>query len=185
MSFFNFLNFFRNSSENRQNEQLDPVKNASLPGTQLFFDENLINNLQADHQDLLTLYGEMDKALSMNDYDHLISLFPQFSSKLRSHILTENLKLYVYLSHAMVNDAESLVIIPELRLEMQKIGRAVNSFLTRYSELPWTKEKQQSFPVEFKQTGEILVSRIKREEQSLYPLYMHPEAYFNTSENLE
>ncbi len=184
MGFFDFFNIFSNpSSKNRATET--SRKSVSLPGTQLFFDETLITNLQSDHEDLLNVYDEMAGALSADNHEQLVTLFTQFSSKLRSHILTENLKLYVYLSHALVTDPESLAIITELRIEMQQIGRAVNAFLIRYTDLPWAEEKRQSFPAEFEQTGKILIDRIKREEQNLYPLYMHPEAYLDAAEHTD
>ncbi len=127
---------------------------------------------------MVKVYGQIGAALKNSKYDEIVNLFITFSSKLRSHMLKENLKLYVYLSHAMVYDEESLVLITELRSEMNRIGRTVNSFLTQYSDLPWTDDKKITFPNEFKSIGEVLVDRIQREESTLYSLYMHPEAYF-------
>lgn len=183
MSFFSFFNIFNKSSVNEKNNtEDDPSEHVPLPGTQLFFDKSLIDNLQNDHEDLLKIYGEIANVLTENNLEKLPDLFSTFSSRLRGHILVENVKLYVYLTYALENDPESLEIIIELRSEMQQIGRLVNNFLSQYSELPWTEEKSQSFPVEFEKTGKILVDRIKREEHNLYPLYLHPDAYLNATE---
>ncbi len=181
MGFFSFLNIFSSSSKETESSQQEKEQ-IVLPGTQLFFDALLIKNLKDDHQTLLSLYGEMAQALSDNDHKTLVGLFTKFSAELRSHLLTENLKLYIYLSHAMVADTESLAIITDLRSEMQQIGRVVNNFLIRYSELPWSEEQVHSFPSEFEKIGEVLVDRIKREEATLYPLYMHPDAYLKVED---
>ncbi len=182
MGIMNFFSWFKKSSSTTQLKDAveKNVKDDILPGTQLFYDKKLIDHLESDHQSMLGLYGEMAEALEQNNHKQLTLLFTKFSSELRSHLLTENLKLYVYLTHAMANDTESLSIVIELRSEMQQIGRAVNNFLVRYGELPWSEEQIQSFPGEFKQIGEVLVDRIKREEHTLYPLYMHPNAYLQS-----
>jgi hypothetical protein len=177
LGLFNFFGLFSKKNESKSANFIEKQKSTPLPGTQLFYEDKLITDLKNDHQALLAIYGQIGEALENNNHDEIVDLFVDFSSGLRSHILKENLKLYVYLSHAMVLDTESLALIIELRSEMSKIGRTVNSFLTRYSELPWTTEKMASFPVEFKQIGDVLVERIEREESTLYPLYMHPEAY--------
>ncbi len=173
-----FLNFFKLFSLSKTKDVAqEQAETVYLSGTQLFYDLSLIDKLKNDHLMLLELYGEMAQALADKEHEALVKLFIKFSAKLRSHLLTENLKLYIYLSHAMVADTESLAIITDLRSEMQQIGRTVNNFLTYYSELPWSEEQDNSFPGEFEKIGEVLVERIKREEATLYPLYMHPEAY--------
>ena len=176
MGLLNFFNLFKTSTSK------DSVKNVKakitqLPGTELYYDPELINNLKDDHQKLLKIYNDMGEALSSNNFDQLASLFTDFKTQLQKHILTENLKLNIYLSHAITNDPDSLAIITELRAEMQKIGRAVNKFFNHYAKIPWTEEQILSFPEEFNNTGSILVDRIEREESNLYPLYLHPSSY--------
>ncbi len=178
MGLLNFFNLFKTSTTK------DPVKKAKaktvqLPGTELYYDPDLIDNLKDDHQKLLEIYNHMGETLASNNFDKLVSLFTDFKTQLQKHIFTENLKLYIYLSHAITNDPASLANIIELKSEMQKIGRAVNKFLNHYSEMPWTDEQIHLFPEEFNNIGSILVDRIEREESNLYPLYMHPSSYIS------
>ncbi len=178
MGILNFFGWFGQKQNQVGSKNFKERRHSEpLPGTQLFYDQELINDLKNDHKELVEVYGQIGVALKKFEYDEIVSLFINFSSKLRSHMLKENLKLYVYLSHAMIHDEESLLLITELRSEMNQIGRTVNSFLTRYSDLPWTDDKKISFPNEFKTIGEVLVDRIQREEGTLYSLYMHPDAY--------
>ena len=172
------LNFFtRSKAQNKdvnKNTENNPVP---LPGTELNFYPDLIENLKDDHRNLLALYTKMSEALENENYNQLAELFTQFKVQLHRHILKENLKLYIYLTYAITNDQKSLDTIRDLKTEMQQIGRAVNKFLQHYSQMPWTEEQKKKFPEEFNSTGNILIDRIDREEQSLYPLYRHPDDY--------
>ncbi len=178
MGLFTFLS--RSKAQKKAiNNNTESTSFIPLPGTELNFYPDLIENLKDDHQNLLSIYSEMGDALEKENFNRLAELFNQFKVQLHRHILKENLKLYIYLTHAITNDQKSLNTIRELKSEMQKIGRAVNKFLEHYSQMPWTEEQKNSFPEEFNTTGSILVDRIEREEKNLYPLYLHPEAYIS------
>ncbi len=173
--------FFSRSKAQKivDNKNTESANFTPLPGTELNFYPDLIDNLKDDHQNLLAIYTAMGEALENENFSQLTELFNQFKVQLHRHILKENLKLYIYLTHAITNDQKSLDTIRELKSEMQKIGRAVNKFLEHYSQLPWTEEQKNSFPEEFNTTGSILLDRIEREEKILYPLYLHPETYIS------
>ena len=158
-------------------QQAPAASGPVAPGTELSYDANLVEQLMADHKKLLGLYGEIAASLEQLDYEAIHQQLRTFTSMLRGHLLTENIKLYVYLSHNLATDPENLELMTELRREMGHIGRKVNQFLTRYAEWPWTSELQQSFPGEFQRIGEVLGDRIGREEDTLYTLYLPPNAY--------
>jgi len=160
------------------NKQESTQEKEVIPGTTLTYDKTLVIQLHNDHKALLVLYSKIGKYLEKEDYPNIQSHLAQFATLLRTHLLLENLKLYVYLTKALAHDAENLELMIGMRKEMGHIGRTVNQFLTRYTEtLPWTPEKTQSFAGEFKHIGKILVERISREEQRLYTLYMPPSSY--------
>jgi hypothetical protein len=161
----------------RSNSQEKKAEKQLIPGTELSFDPELISSLKSDHIRLLEIYSSISVLLDEGKADELAQPLEEFKALLREHLLTENLKLYVYLKYALVNDAKNLNIMIELRKDMQKIGKVVNQFLTRYSEFPWTDELKSSFPDEFYEIGSVLGERIEREEALLYTLYMPPDAY--------
>ena len=154
------------------------VDNAAMaPGTQICFDEQLIPNLLADHQEFLRLFGEISKAYERGNFSALSKNLDAFSSGLRSHLLLENIKLYVYLQHVLENDEESTAIMDGFRREMKEIGKAVNEFLIKYNKEEWDEDMKTCFHNDLTKIGVVLTKRIQTEEASLYPLYMHPSAY--------
>jgi len=181
--FKRLFSLFRHSDETKSKPVPPPAQQAPAtpgpvaPGTELSYDPSLVEHLMADHKKLLGLYGEIAASLEQQDYEAIHQQLQTFTSMLRGHLLTENIKLYVYLSHNLATDPENLELMTELRREMGHIGRKVNQFLTRYAEWPWTSELRQSFPGEFQRIGEVLGDRIGREEDTLYTLYLPPGAY--------
>jgi hypothetical protein len=59
----------------------------------------------------------------------------------------------------------------EFRHEMDGIGRVVVGFLTKYREIGIHPELAGEFSKDFTAIGEALVGRIRREEDTLYPMY--------------
>jgi len=86
-------------------------------------------------------------------------------------------KLYVYLTKELAHDPENKEIILSFRREMMQIGKVVNQFVTRYDRPLWSLDMRQHFLPELLSIGEVLVERIQREENTLYPLYMPKENY--------
>ncbi|NMM27515.1 MAG: hypothetical protein HHJ12_09595 [Glaciimonas sp.] len=87
-------------------------------------------------------------------------------------MLTESVRLYIYLEHALAQDAESHALIHELRHEMEGIGKAVLEFLGKYHQLAVQPNLVASFGNDLSAVGKVLVERIQREESTLYPLYL-------------
>ncbi|MRI32906.1 hypothetical protein EOPP23_07900 [Endozoicomonas sp. OPT23] len=143
----------------------------------LGYDPDLISQLSDEHQELLSIFGEMSEAAEKQNWSLTQSHLKTFATSLRGHLLTENVKLYVYLSRSFANDPETQTIALEFRKEMMHIGRAVNQFVTRYEVAEWNSEMKENFASELSGIGEVLVRRIEHEEQSLYPLYLPEEAY--------
>lgn len=141
------------------------------------FDESLIGTFETEHQQLLKLFGAIKTAAEQNDFKLVQIRLKQFASILRGHLLTENVKLYVYLSKALANDPENKDIILSFRREMMQIGKVVNQFVTTYDRPLWSLDMQEHFLPELLSIGEVLVQRIEREENTLYPLYMPKEHY--------
>jgi len=152
-------------------------KPARAPSEGISYDENLISTFEAEHQALLRLFVEIKEAAESNNFPIVKERLKKFTSILRGHLLTENVKLYVYLSRELAHDVENKEIIMAFRREMMQIGKAVNQFVTLYDKPIWSREMETTFLPELLAIGEVLVQRIEREESTLYPLYM-PEAHY-------
>lgn len=161
----------------REKQATAEVKTEPGLSQGISYDPGLIDQFHAEHQALLSLFGTIKTAAEKQDFKTVQKNLKKFTSILRGHLLTENVKLYVYLSKELTNDDESREIIMTFRREMMQIGKAVNQFVTRYDKPDWSAEMEVSFLDELLSIGDVLVHRIEQEESTLYPLYM-PEAHY-------
>lgn len=139
---------------------------------------DLIHNLKSDHVELVALFAEIGACSRRRDRAGLASRLQLFSRRLRAHLLEENICLYVYMKHALRDEAHTLEIITTFQHEMGEIGRKVLRFVERHS-VPgeWTGEHFADFEKEFEAIEAALSRRIESEEESLYNLYLPPAAY--------
>ncbi len=148
----------------------NPYKTAS--GTSTYFDARLAAQLTADHQQLLQQVQSIRDALRGSDYVVLRELLSDFRITLQAHLLTENVKLYVYLAGHLARDGSNARKVEGFREEMVGIGRMVMDFLRRYSDTPLKIEQVPVFREELDAVANILARRLQREEAELFPLYL-------------
>jgi len=150
---------------------------AAAPDTAIAFKPGLVEQLQAEHRELVRLYEALVAAHTRGDFDASVANLKHFTYALRAHLLKENLHLYVYLKHVLRHDRESTELMSALRVEMGKIGRVLNDFVTRYTSSPWDQQAREDLKGELARIAEVLTLRIRQEEDVLYPMYMHPSRY--------
>jgi hypothetical protein len=175
-----FLDFLFGKKESRNVESAKPAKQApppparqvSAPGTHIGYHPELVTQLVGDHQNLLRIMGQVHEALAAKNLSAVVQHLDAFRSAIQDHLLTENVRLYVYLEHALVQDPVSHALIHEFRREMDGIGKTVLSFLAKYRELETQTELLRTFGEDLAAVGKVLVERIHREESMLYPLYL-------------
>jgi regulator of sigma D len=95
-----------------------------------------------------------------------------FRHGIQSHLLVENVRFYIYLEHSLQQDPESLSMVHGFRQEMDSIGKAVLAFLNKYKDIDTHSDFAVPFGKDLEEVGAILIARIKREEETLYPLYL-------------
>lgn len=150
------------------------AQQASAPGTTIHYDPRLVEALKDDHSLLLDIYKAIDAARSEGNLMTVQTRLEQFRMMLQDHLLKENVRLYVYLEHILAGDATSHQLMHEFRHEMDGIGRIVVGFLTKYRQIGIHPELAADFNKDFAAIGEALVARIRREEDTLYPMYAPP-----------
>jgi hypothetical protein len=150
---------------------------VAAPDTSIQYKPALVDELQAEHRELLRLFQALVLSHQRGDFDASVANLRQFTYDLRAHLLKENLHLYVYLKHALRHDPESTDLMGSMRVEMGKIGRVLNDFVTRYTSSPWDPEARDALKAELGKIAEVLTVRIQQEEEVLYPMYLHPSRY--------
>ena len=165
--------FFKKKSNNSEAAQQAPQEVVNTaPGTQIRYSAELIDSLQNDHQTLLALYGEINTAFEEKRYDDVSSMLTTFKGDLNAHLLTENVRLYIYLQHALVGDSISSELIHGFRKEMDEIAKVAIGFLKKYETIGVDEDLAAHFATDFATIGKVLVERIQKEESTLDPLYM-------------
>ena len=149
----------------------------TAPGTRIRFHPELVPELLDDHQVLLKLFGEIAEANKLGEFEKLPGMLREFGNVLRGHLLKENVKLYIYLQHALANDPDNAALMQGFRTEMHGISKAVTKFLKHYGQKEWDQQRREQFGVDLEAIGGVLVKRIDTEEEVLYPLYMPPGSY--------
>lgn len=166
---FDFLN--KKTSEDEKVIEKQPEQHAA-PGTNIFHDPDLVDKLKGDHQTLLDVFGEIKVAFDSEDYPLVTEKLHLFKITLMDHLLTENVRLYIYLAHSFTNDESNHNLVQEFRSEMDQIAKVVMAFLTRYGTIGVDKDLAATFATDLEAVGGALVARIEREENTLYPLYL-------------
>ncbi|MDQ3060608.1 MAG: hemerythrin domain-containing protein [Pseudomonadota bacterium] len=172
-----FLDFlFRKKELKRQTPPapLAPIEehHASAPGTHIGYNPDLVPHLHADHVMLAEIFTAIGAAFHANDLAATVRHMNHFRMAIQAHLLSENVRLYIYLEHALARDAASHALIHEFRHEMDGIGKAVLTFLGKYRDLDTQPNLAVSFGNDLAAVGKVLVERIEREESTLYPLYL-------------
>lgn len=145
---------------------------GTAPGTEIRYHPELIDQLKGDHQKLLGIYGEIKAAFDSSDYQTVSEKLDQFRTGLQGHLLTENVRLYIYLDHCLAGDENNSELIRGFRREMDGIGKTAMNFLKKYEAIGVDSDLAPSFARDFETIGKVLGERIQREEEVLYPLYM-------------
>jgi hypothetical protein len=161
--------FFKKKEEQHPAPAAAPAP-ASQGGIQ--FHPELIKELVSDHHRLLHLHGGIRECFDRRDLAMVSGKLKEFGVLLRNHLLTENMRLYIYLQQRMAGDEVNTTLVRSFRKEMDGIAKTALEFLDKYNELEKMPEAHlTSFAAEFDQIGSVVHARMRREEDTLYPLY--------------
>lgn len=165
--------FFKKKAK-QENTPSEPEKKTTYtaPGTEIHYSPDLIGTLQQDHKNLLALYGDIANAFKEQKYKDVSSMLNELKSGLNAHLLKENVRLYIYLDRSLSNDTISSELIRGFRKEMDDIAKVALKFLQKYETIGVDEDLASHFASDFETIGKVLVERIKKEEETLYPLYM-------------
>ena len=144
---------------------------AAAPGTTIRYHPELVAELKHDHQVLLTLFASIQAAFKEGRLQAVVGHLDTFRTTIQSHLLKENVRLYIYLEHQLAGDETSHQLIHDFRHEMDGIGKAVMGFLAKYKDLSVDVNLVDSVGRDLEAVGKVLVDRVHREEDTLYPLY--------------
>ncbi len=141
------------------------------PGTQIAFDTKLVTRLKRDHQELVRIYLMVTRQVQDRQFQKIKPTMESFVHEFNAHVLMEYTKLYVFLDYSFKNDDSTHDLIVQFRKEMNLIGKAVRNFYGKWKETNLGLDNIEPFTAELQAIGEVLVKRIKTEEENLYEIY--------------
>ncbi|MDD5388019.1 MAG: hemerythrin domain-containing protein [Gallionellaceae bacterium] len=165
-----FKRWFQSGPASNEAAAAESVPTATAPGTHIRYDPLLVKHLIEDHRRLEGLFGGIVAASQARDVDLMTRNLGLFGNAIRDHLLTENVRFYVYLQHT--GGEEQAAVVHGFQHEMRGIGKVLTAFLFRHSEREtWDDLAWSDFTRELDEIAQVLTRRIATEESSLYPLY--------------
>lgn len=173
-----FKGFNSSKADNPQNETSLGLDNRHSIDTTSKHDEvgipfypNLIKHLELDHQQLLSLYGNIGNSLYLQEYHLLPDQLAQFKQDFKAHLDAENIKFYGYLEQGLKEQSQAFLSLRQFRKEMRVIERTVIKFIDHWMDFEVNRASAAEFRAEYEAIGAALVQRIEREEKELYTMY--------------
>lgn len=151
------------------------------PGTKISYDDLLVSRLKQDHVQLLKIFGQIMKAADDSNFSRIRFHLDAFLKLFNAHALTEYTKLYIFLDHAFKQDEENSELIREFKREMNDIGKAVRAFNTKWMNGEISEYNIGDFTKQAQAIGDVLVRRVKTEEERLYEIYDLAPAMFRST----
>ena len=133
------------------------------------FDSSLIKELHEEHKTLFNLYEKISNEIENENYKKVLKLLKKFYEAYHLHILKEDKQLYNYLITKFKFFEDEQKEILQKQQEMQEITKFIEEFSNKYNSLEKIKSKE--FLSDFKTIGDVLVKRVKYEEEVLYQKY--------------
>lgn len=133
---------------------------------------DLIPCLHAEHQELLALFGALERASKSSDEVTCRTALDRFTRLLQQHLLAENRHLYGYFARNTNPNPKVAQRVETMSTEMLQIGKTLHRFVTAYAQAPWTAGLREKLQQEIPVIGSVLSRRIHEEETELYPLYL-------------
>lgn len=156
--------------------QPQPTTLPKLATKGVHFDPVLIQHLRDDHRVILGRYGAIRGAAirafaTDGSWAAVENELIQFRKGLTDHLMTESIKLYVYLLQTLGGDQENVRRVRAFSSEMAGIGKTVLDFIDKNRDVGLNADKQAQFLDAWGEIGQVLGDRISREERTLYPMY--------------
>lgn len=165
------MGFFSKLFGKRDSAPAAPIK-APEATDGIGYDPKLIHTLLAHHAQLGRTWASIRERAEAGDHAAIPPLLQRFRTSLQGHILTENVRFYVYLEKSLADDAGSTETMREFRQSMNGIARQVVAFNNKWEKGDLaTAGVRKAFLDDYASVSSLLEQRFDSEEQNLYPLY--------------
>lgn len=156
-----------------QQELLDTGHQRYVPGTNIPFNPQLIEQFTQEHKQLLKLFSIILQSGQDKKLSRLNTALVQFQTLYNKHVLDEYSKLYTSLDASYKNNRKKQEVIRRFRSEMRDMGQLMREFFEMWRKIPIHQNNLQQFLSDARIVGNKFMRRINQEERELYDLYQH------------
>lgn len=135
------------------------------------FQSHLIDALTKEHKMLLDGLDNARQFIARSKFDDFTHELKVFKGRFQSHVMAENVKLYIYLRLTLAENLEKREYTSSMRKTMKPIQDQVNSFYKKYGDGAVESENIYSCETELNYLRKVIRERFEEEERKLYPLY--------------
>lgn len=135
------------------------------------YQKHLIDSFTEEHKLLLDGLDNARQFIARSKLDDFARELKVFKGRFQSHVMAENVKLYLYLRLFLSDKTVQRQYANEMRKSMKPITEKVSGFFDKYGEGKLTSVAIYSCETELNQLRKIIRDRFEEEERRLYPLY--------------
>lgn len=135
------------------------------------YQSHLIPTLIEEHKVLLDGLDNARHFIARSRFKDFAHELKVFRGRFKSHVMAENVKLYLYLRLFLASDTVQRQYANEMRTKMKPISEKVSVFFDQYGDDQLTDTNVYACETELSELRKLIRSRFQEEEQRLYPLY--------------
>lgn len=135
------------------------------------YQKHLVDSFIEEHKVLLDSLDNARQFIARSKLEDFARELKVFKGRFQSHIMAENMKLYLYLRLFLTNHTVQHQYANEMRKSMKPIAANVADFFDKYGEGKLTSVAVYACETELNQLRKTIRDRFEEEERRLYPLY--------------
>jgi hypothetical protein len=145
--------------------------NGRIPGTQIWFDLQLIETLRAEHHEILAACERLEIACDKERVAQIADQLQALEDQLRQHRIQEDVKLMIFVEKRYSDNDEMAALIAMFRKERDSLKRQISEFFAKYALLRECPSLVADFRADVGRAIRLIVGMIEAEEQNFFPLY--------------
>lgn len=135
------------------------------------YQKHLIDSFIEEHKVLLDGLDNARQFIARSKLDDFTRELKVFKGRFQTHVMAENVKLFLYLRLFLADNTVQRQYANEMRKSMKPIIDKVSAFFEQYGEGKLTSVATYACETELNQLRKLIRDRFEEEERRLYPLY--------------
>lgn len=135
------------------------------------YQAHLMDSFTEEHKVLLDGLDNARQFIARSKLEDFARELKVFKGRFQSHLMAENVKLYLYLRLTLKNNTVERQYAEQMRKSMKPINAKVSEFYEKYGAGKLTSVAQYACETELNNLRKDIRERFEEEEKRLHPLY--------------